>query len=333
MKTRHLLMGIALIAGLVTACNKNDAPAADALADGEMAFGLSPESAFFDAETVETKAVAATGITSFKAAVTQGAAGSETNAAPCWNNVVFTSDGAGTPTYTASPKKYWPLTNPSYNVYAVAATSDAASATAAAAPDMAFAAAGTSISMAAGFNKDVVCAYEPVADITYKAKNNLAFSHIFARISTVKVTALNPVAISNVTIQLVNTKTGGTYNLRTGHGQNNGTGWSGLLPADGSYQTLYTNAGSIATGTSHTGSNNDYYLVPGTYYLRATWTASVDDYTQTYTNKQSTGTVQILGGYINAIECKLSGDPTEMTFSVSITAWDNRTIPNVEFNH
>lgn len=46
-------MGIALIAGLMTACNKNDAPAADALADGEMAFGLSPESAFFDAETVD----------------------------------------------------------------------------------------------------------------------------------------------------------------------------------------------------------------------------------------------------------------------------------------
>lgn len=331
MKTRFFL-GITLIAGLLTACNKNDAPA-PVLEDGVVAFGLTPGSVFFDAGTVVTKAVAATGLASFKAATTQGAAGSETNEAPCWNNVIFVSDGAETPTYTSSPKKYWPLTNPEYNVYAVAATSDAAGATGDAAPDMVFDAAGTTISMAAGYDKDVVCAYEPVADITYKAKNNLAFSHIFARISTVKVTALNPVAISNVTIQLVNTKTGGTYNICTGNGQNDGTGWSSLLPADVAYQTLYTNAGSIATGTSHTGSDNNYYVVPGTYSLRATWTASVDDYSQTYTDKLSTGMVDILGGYINAIECKLSGDPTEMTFSVSITAWDSRIISNVEFNH
>lgn len=331
MKSRHFLMGIALIVCLMTACNKNEPPVVDALADGEMAFGLSPESAFFNASIVETKAVAAIGIASFKAAVTQGAAGSETNAAPCWNNVVFTSDGADTPTYTASPKKYWPLTNPSYNVYAVAATSDAASATAAAAPDMVFDAAGTSISMAAGYDKDVICAYEPVADITYKAKNNLAFSHIFARISTVKVTALNPVAISNVTIQLVNTKTGGTYNLRTGNGQNDGTGWSSLLPADETYQTLYTNAGSIATGTSHTGSDNNYYVVPGTYSLRATWTASVDDYSQTFVNKTSVSPITIQGGKINSIEAMLTGNPTELTFSVSVSEWGSNVISGVEF--
>ncbi len=300
--------------------------------DDEMRFSLKPGSAYFNAETVETKATAATGIASFKCGVTQGSAGSETNAAPCWNNITFTSDGQSTPTYTASPKKYWPLTNPSYNVYATAATSGNSQAVAAAAPDMVFAATGTSITMAAAYDKDVICAYEPTGDITWKTKNNLAFEHIFARVSTVNVTAVAPCSISNITIVITNPKTGGTYNIRTGHGKNDGTGWSSTVPASGSQQ-IYRNTGSIASGSNNTGSNNDFYIVPGNYSLTATWTASVDDYTQTYTTKTSTATLFFQGGKINSIACNLSGDPTEVTFGVSVTEWGSNSITGVNFNH
>lgn len=322
------------IIGFVSSNKSNPAPVAaeDEVNSDEIRFGLKPGSAFFNVETVDTKATAATSIASFKCGVTQGSAGSETNASPCWNNIVFTSDGAGTPTYTASPKKYWPLSNPNYNVYAAAATNGSAAAAAAEVSDLTFAAGGTTISLAAGVDKDVICAYEPIADITWKTKNTLAFEHIFARVSTVKVSAVAPCAISNVTIVITNPKTGGTYNLRTGHGQNDGTGWSSLVPASG-IQTVYTNAGSIASGSNHTGANNDFYIVPGTYTLTASWTASVDDYSQTYNNMTSTGTIAIQGGKINAIECNLSGDPTEVTFGVSISEWGANTISGVNFNH
>lgn len=332
MKKYYLYLTSVLVALMaLTGCNKNIATV-EAPEEGEMCFGLTPGSEFFDVNSTVTKATAATSIASFKCGVTQGSAGSETNASPCWNNITFTSDGAGTPTYTASPKKYWPLTNPSYNVYAVSATSGAAAAAATAAPDMTFAAAGTTISLAAGTDKDVICAYEPTGDITWKTKNTLAFEHIYARVSTVKVTAVAPCAISNITITIHNPKTGGTYNLRTGHGQTNGTGWSSLLPATGSKE-IYRNSGSIASGSNNTGSNNDYYIVPGTYTLKATWTASVDDYSQTYTTMSSSSTISIQGGKINAIECNLSGDPTEVTFGVSISAWGSNTISGVNFNH
>ena len=328
-KLTFTFCSFALCLCFIASCKKSEVAE-----DSEMRFGMAPESAFFDANTVSTKATAATGITSFKAESTQGAAGSETNAAPCWNNVVFTSDGAGTPTYLASPKKYWPLTNPSYNFYAVSATAGAASATAAAAPDMVFDAGGTTITMAADYDKDVITAYKPFSSITWKTKNTLAFEHIFARVSTVAVTAGDACAISNVTIKIVDPKTGGTYNLRTGHGTGSAdTGWTSKTTSASGNKTIYSNAGSIATGATHTGSDNDYYIVPGSYYLIATWTASVDDYSQTYTNMQSTVPITIQRGKINAITATLTGDPTELTFGVSITEWGSNTISGVEFNH
>lgn len=302
--------------------------------DHELRFGMAPGSAFFEANTVSTKATAATGITSFKAESTQGAASSETNASPCWNNVVFTSDGAGTPTYLASPKKYWPLTDPSYNFYAVSATDGSASATAAAAPDMVFSDSGTTVTMAADYDKDVITAYKPYSSITWKSKNMLAFEHIFARVSTVSVTAGDACAISNITIQIVDPKTGGTYNIRTGQGTGSAdTGWTAKTSSAAGNKTIYSNAGTIATGATDTGSNNDFYIVPGSYYLRATWTASVDDYSQTYTNMTSTAPITIQRGKINAITATLTGDPTELTFGVSITEWGSNTISGVEFNH
>lgn len=323
-------IALILLAALVSlGCSRTGVDPVD---DSVISFGLNPRSAF-SATAVATKATAATGLTSFKCEATQGSAGSETNASPCWNNVTFTSDGETVPTYSASPKKFWPVSDPSFSFYAVSATGSTASALASEAPDLVFGATGTTISMAAGYDKDVICAYSPSGDVTYKTKNSLLFEHIYARLSTVKVTAVAPTAISNITISLVNPKTGGTYNLRTGAGQADGTGWSDLLPSTDGTQVIYTNAGTITAGANHTGANNDYYVVPGEYYLKCSWVASVDDYTQGYSDLMSTAPVSIEGGKVNAIECNLSGDPEDITFSVSVSEWGSNTIAGVEFEH
>ena len=333
MKKVFSIFALALCVGAMMSCNKE----ASVVEDPEITFGMSPKSAFFDANSVQTKATAVTSLTSFKAGVTQGAANSETNAAPCWNNIVFTSDGEITPTYKASPKKYWPLTDPHYNVYAVSASvSDPSNhaAVASEAPDMVFAATGSTITMAADYNKDVITAFKATDDITWKTKNLLAFEHIFARVSTVKVTAGDACAISNITISIVDPKTGGTYNLRTGQGTGSAdTGWTSKTTSASGNKVIYSNNGTIATGTNHTGADNDYYILPGSYSLIASWTASVDDYSQTYTNKTSVSPITIQRGKINSIEATLTGDPTELTFSVSISEWGSNVISGVGFNH
>ena len=337
MKKSFLYFVAALaVAGTLLSCNKNMGADPMPVAD-EVSFGLSTKSQVGLPADVMTKATAAESLTSFKASVTSGAAESETNASPCWGNVVFTSDGEETPTYMASPKKYWPLSNPEYNVYAVTATGSSSEAVAAEAPDIVFDAAGSTITMAAAYDKDVACAYLPYGAsgdgvAIYKTKNQLTFNHIFARLSTVKVTASGIYAISNVSIALVNAKTGGVYNLRTGDGQTDGTGWSSLVPADGSLPVIYSKSdAAIAAGANHTGTNNDLYVVPGDYFIQATWTASIDDYSQTFTAVNSSSAISLVGGSVNAIECNLTGNASELTFSVVLTPWGSNTISNVNF--
>ena len=311
--TPVILVALSLASCDIVEFNKGarSASAGDGLPEA-VSFALDP-SCGFEADA-RTRAAATTAIASFRAAATTGSAGSESSA---WNNVTFTTDGASTPTYTGG--KYWPNENPSYHFYAVTVSEGAASA-----PDLSFAAGGTTLT--ADGSKDVVCAYFPYAAGSYKSKNALAFRHIYARLSTVKVNAHAAYAISNVTVSLVNVKTGGTYNLRTGSGQTDGTGWSALTPASPGDTQIYANSGTIAAGGNHTGADNDLYLVPGTYSVKATWTASKDDYTQTFTAITSSAPVSIVGGQINTIECLLTGSATELQFSVSLAPWGANAI-------
>lgn len=317
------LFALLLLAGFAASCdicqfNVHTDAAPDPDPADRISFSLNQPEAF-GVVFPGTRATAATALTSFKAAATTGAAGSETTA---WNNVTFTGDGAETPTYTGG--KYWPYTDPGYHFYAVSVAEGADSA-----PALAFAAGGTTVTTDG--TKDVVCAYLPYADGSYKVKNHLNFAHIYARLSTVTVNASASYAISNVTVSLVNAKTGGTYNLRTGSSRTDGTGWSALTPAAAGDTPLYTYAGPIAAGSQHTGADNDLYVVPGTYSLKATWTASWDDYTQTFTDVVSTGTIDLVGGSVNAVACTLTGNATELTFSVSLSPWGSNSIAGVTF--
>lgn len=245
--------------------------------------------------TVDTKATEVTESTlnsgGFNVSCTTGSAGSESST---WNNVAFSKDGDYF--LATSADKWWPNADPNYHFYA----SNAA---------LTFAADGTTV--AATNATDVVCAY--LASPTYNSTNTLTFEHIFARITDVTFSGGDDYTITGISVTIT-PKTGGTYNLRTGAGQTDGTGWSSLTTGT---------ATSIANATPGTKSN-DLYLVPGTYTLTASWTATKGDYTQSFSNK--TRDVEIVGGARNTITAALIGDASGVDFSVSVTAWGSTTV-------
>lgn len=288
MKKSFLLSFLALT-GLVVSCNKADV---EVIPEGLIVFRQ--QGMTFSA-TVDTKATEVTdaslGASGIRVSATTGSAGSETSV---WNNVVFTKSGS---VFKAGDGgKWWPSTDPGYHFSA----SNAA---------LTFSAAGTTV--AATNATDVVCAYMP--NPTYKGTNTLEFKHIFARITDVTFSSIDGYTISGISVTIT-PKTGGTYNLRTGNGHTDGTGWSSLTTGS---------ATGIANATPGTKSN-DLYLVPGTYTLTASWTATKGNYTKTFSNK--TVDIAVVGGCRNSITASLTGDASEVLFSVSVAAWGSNTI-------
>ncbi len=249
-------------------------------------------------DDTQTKASVVTSLdgTGFWASAVTGSAGNDVAA---WTNVKFSKSGSD-----FKGGKFWPLNDPQYRFYASSS-------------QISYSSAGATIS--ASNSTDIVCAYK--ASPTYGTRNTLQFDHIFARLSTVKINAVAPYNISNITVWIVNPKTGGTYNLRTGSGKTDGTGWSSLTPTGSSNTSIYSRSEAISSGGSNTGGNNDLYVVPGNYLLLCTWTAYVGDYSQGYTTKTSTSSVFLQGGKVNSITCNLSGDATSLTVGVNVTAW------------
>ena len=290
---------LALVVPALLSCEKeNSTPTCPAIETPADETGFSPillgaEGAGLSA-SVETKATAVTSLSSFYASATTGSAGSESSV---WNSVTFTKDGA-TDDYKGD--KWWPNSNPNYHFFASNAP-------------ITFAAAGSTV--AATNATDVICAY--MASPSYKTKNTLTFEHVFARLGDVEVSAADGYTISGVSISIT-PKTGGTFNMRTGAGKTDGTGWSSLT--DGT-------ATAIANATPGTKSN-DIYLVPGTYTLTASWTATRGLYTETIENK--TVDVALTGGKVNKITTTLGGNAEEVVFGVSINPWGAATT-DVEF--
>lgn len=249
--------------------------------------------------TVSTKATAVTAsdlnTNGFKVNAVAGSAGADTEV---WSNQLFEKvEGAW------EQDKWWPNSDGSYRFYATYPTSYA----------MTFASGGPTIS--ASNEHDIICAY--AASPTYKSVNTLSFDHIFARLSTVTVSMVSPYTISNMSI-MITPKVSGTYKLYTGAGQTDGTGWSSTV--EGSATNIATAAFSEGVSTT----SNDIYLVPGTYTLSATWTATKDNYTQTFTNK--TVDVDLVAGKTNNITASLTGNGTEIQFNVSVTAWSDNAV-------
>lgn len=247
-------------------------------------FGLSASE-----NVTETKVSEVTSLSSFYASAVTGSAGSESSR---WNSTLFTETSAST--FTAEGR-YWPGTNIGLKFYGSNVP-------------LLYSSEGTYVNVTN--DTDVVCAYD--ANPTYKAKNSLTFNHIFARISTVTVSPTGA-DVSNVTIWIVNAKTGGVYNLRTGHGQTDGTGWSDVQTTFNSDTELFSYAGSITNGSQRTGSNNQFYLIPGEYYFKACWTRSNDPSNELWsvTNEP----LEVVAGKINSYVCILSGEGNGLLLS------------------
>jgi len=270
----------------VFSCRKSDDGKDAAVQLTEGAVQVSFVASVADGES--TKAVPVVTLSSFKVGATQGAVGSETSA---WNDVTFSNDRG---VYVGN--RFWPEDmDPVYHFYASNVS-------------LVFDANGTTVS--ASNSTDVVCAY--LASSTYMSPNALSFQHVFARLGQVSISAATGYSLSDVSISIT-PKTGGTYNLRTGNGRTDGTGWSGL--SSGSPE-------SIAPSSAGT-KDNDIYLVPGTYTLSCSWVASEDTYSKSFSKDVN---VDIVGGKVNTISATLGGDVTQLVFGVSLSAWDDTSV-------
>ena len=189
-----ILSAFALVS--FVSCTK-DVPAVVAPAEGEVAFTVGGEGII--STEVETRASVVESLSSFHVGAVTGTAGSSETEA--WNAVF-----SGGPTYTGG--KFWPASNPNYTFYA---------------SSLDMTASRTGYTVSATNATDVVCAYLP--NPGFKAVNKLVFEHVFARLGDVTVTAAENYSLSNISIT-VTPKTGGTYNLFTGAGKTDGTGWS-----------------------------------------------------------------------------------------------------------
>ncbi len=243
--------------------------------------------------TTKASVVSDASLSSIYVAATTGSAGSESSA---WSSYQFVKDGEGVFSGTGDGK-WWPASNPGYHFYASNV-------------EMTFAADGTTVSADAA--TDVVCAYLP--DPSYRVANALSFDHVFARLGNVVVSAASGYTITGVSVRIV-PKTAGTYNIRTGYGVVDGSaGWSGLTSGSST---------EIADATPGTKSN-DIYMVPGSYELLASWTATKGDYTQTFTDKSVN--VTLVAGKVSAVNAELGGLAEEIKFNVSVTAWDSEEV-------
>ena len=287
---KSFILSLILAVPVVLSCQKGaDGPFVPA--DGRIRFDAGGP-AILSEVTTRASVVNATSLNSsgFNVTATTGSAGSE-SLVTGFSSVAFTK---GT-TYFESGK-WWPSSNPSYHFYGANAT-------------ITFNAAGSTV--AASNSTDFVCAYMPSP--TYLEPNTLSFEHIFARIGDVTVTAVDGYTITGVSVS-VTPKVSGTYNIRTGAGQSDGTGWS---------STSNGSATGIANATPGTKSN-DVWLVPGTYELTISWTAAKDDYTYTFTNR--TINVALQAGKVNSISLGLTGDANKIQFSVSVADWGANAI-------
>lgn len=233
--------------------------------------------------TAETKAVSpvisSADLPTLKVSATYGA-----SEASLWNNASFTLQGGY---YTGG--KFWTASDKGYHFYASN-------------NDITHSASGSTVT--ATNTKDVVCAYLP--DPRYKLPNELTFEHIFARLGEVTVSAEEGYTISDVTITIV-PKTGGTFNMKTGAGQTDGTGWSALTT--GSSTTIANKVGANA---------NDVYLVPGTYTVTAGWKAQQAGSTNKVTYSGRTLEISLAGGKINKFTAVLGG---EIVFGYTLAPW------------
>ena len=134
----------------------------------------------------------------------------------------------------------------------------------------------------------------------------MSFKHIFGCIGRVTLVAESDWSISDVSVT-IEAVTGGTYDIHTGDGHADRTGWSELVT-----ESAYAIAPS-APGTWDLG----VFLVPGTYQVTASWKATSGSFVDSYRDMSATVTVR--AGESQDITVTLGG---RLVFSTSVVGWD-----------
>lgn len=257
-------------------------------------------------KTEATKAITGTGVveslTQFYVSCTTGTLGAENEK---WSSVSFT--GPTNTLYTGH--RFWPHEDEGLHFFAANGPIVFHS---------------SSPTIAAVNTKDFVAAYLP--DPVFRQQNLLTFDHIFGRIGTVTITAMPEYEVTDVTVKLT-PKVSGTYNIRTGAGQTNGTGWSDTASAAAAETIFSATSINSITAVSSAAASNDLWLVPGTYAVYASWTASRDwnsatnayDYVREFTDVPAT--INVVAGKVNAVTATIGGAATEIEFTTHVAPW------------
>ena len=277
-----------LLVLLAIACNKNIIPDVE---PQEIVLGVGDG---FDA-IVETKATAVTSLpSSLYWGATSGSIGSTTSSS--LEKTKWSAASASVSSNKIATGKYQTKTATAYNYYVANKTFTITDGTTSA--------AGTVI-ITTDNSTDVIAG--KVAASTSNTPS-VTLSHIFARTGSLSLSAgTTGYTLSNISWKIVGKSTingtAGTYNVGTGT-------WASATT-------------KLTTETALTNSS-DMYLIPGTYTLKVTYTATVGDYSTTETKTQD---IILTGGKINNISGTISLSPrTPISISVTLTAWDSVTI-------
>ena len=179
-------------------------------------------------------------------------------------------------------------------------------------------------------NTDIVVGY--IANPTFRSMNTLEMGHIFCQVGTVSMKAPAGYAVTNMRITL-QPVTSGTYNLKSGQWTTRGNAGAAtyILGTASSGVTVSTESNNATV----TGGDNDLWMLPGDYILTASYTISKGAYSKEITGK--TCSVRLQQGKNNNIGPTVQGgqdqpnipepdDISEITFSVTVTPWDNTHI-------
>ena len=132
---------------------------------------------------------------------------------------------------------------------------------------------------------------------------SVTLNHIFARTGTFTCNTQSGYSISNISWTITSygsvTGTAGTFNMAS---------------------QSWTSRSAALSETTVT-SSSDYFLLPGEYTVKVTYTLTLGDYAQTFTKS---GRVTLVAGKINNISCTANGgSATEIAIGLSLTAWSS----------
>lgn len=138
------------------------------------------------------------------------------------------------------------------------------------------------------------------------ATPSVTLNHIFARTGTLTCNTQSGYTISSISWTITSygsvTGTAGTYNMKS---------------------QSWTSRSASLSETAIT-SSSDFYLLPGEYTFKVSYTLTKGDYSQSFTKS---GRATIVAGKVNNISCTaIGGSASEIQIGVSLTAWGTQSV-------